>query len=151
MFETLRRSVPAVETFENSSDRNILEEAARHIYHLSDEGRELEKGVMRLRVENLRLRLSQLAPGSPNEAALSAQLAAAESAYEAFENDPDQYPSGPSDDTTEGSSPLSDPSAIGPSPGEADVDDGVGVSATSSTTGSNGTESKDGVLTVLYS
>jgi hypothetical protein len=86
MFEALRRSVPAVETMDSTSDRHILMEAAQHIHQLADEGRDLERGVMQLRIENLRLRLSQVAPDSSAAAALSAQLSAALCASEAVES-----------------------------------------------------------------
>ena len=82
MFEALRRSVPAVEGQESSSDRQILVEAARHIYQLSNEGRDLERNVMQLRLENLRLRLLQTSPEDPQHLALAAQLAETQSNLE---------------------------------------------------------------------
>eukprot|EP00047_Mylnosiga_fluctuans_P002987 m.226868 g.226868 ORF g.226868 m.226868 type:complete len:505 (+) comp11496_c0_seq1:163-1677(+) len=86
MFESLRRCVPAVEAMDSTSDRHILVEAAQHIKSLTEEGRELERGVVQLRIENLRLRLSQVPADSSAAAALSAQLAAAMCAAEAVES-----------------------------------------------------------------
>lgn len=155
MFETLRKSVPAVEVFENSSDRHILEEAARHIHQLTDEGRELEKGVMRLRVENLQLKLANLPPGSPASQSLTAQLAAAVAAYESCDISISPHRGGSfigEHESTEGSSPLSGLSPGGMSPPEAPhEDDGVGISTAASSNGCQlaPPEHKDDLMSLL--
>ena len=57
LFDNLRKNVPAVESQEGTSDRQILVEAAHHIEDLELEEKQSEEQVLMLRLENLRLRL----------------------------------------------------------------------------------------------
>eukprot|EP00050_Salpingoeca_kvevrii_P007555 m.297017 g.297017 ORF g.297017 m.297017 type:complete len:460 (+) comp13503_c0_seq1:288-1667(+) len=57
LFEGLRKAVPAVEGQESTSDRQILLEAAKHIDFLSQQGKEFEEELVRLRIDNLKLKM----------------------------------------------------------------------------------------------
>jgi uncharacterized membrane protein YgaE (UPF0421/DUF939 family) len=75
LFEQLRKSVPAIESQEGTSDRQILVEAARHVETLQVESRTLEDDLIRLKLENLKLKMqSSEAPERPQLQAQQAQL-----------------------------------------------------------------------------
>ena len=58
LFEQLRKSVPAIESQEGTSDRQILVEAARHVETLQVEGQGLEDELIHLKLENLKLKMA---------------------------------------------------------------------------------------------
>lgn len=60
LFEQLRHTVPTTISQEGTSDREILQEAAKYIDQLHDEAKDLEQGLANLQIENLQLRLRQL-------------------------------------------------------------------------------------------
>ena len=53
----MRRSVPAVVSIEGSSDRQILMEAVQHIDQLTLEEFELKENILKLRIDNLTLKI----------------------------------------------------------------------------------------------
>eukprot|EP00045_Choanoeca_perplexa_P004962 m.42080 g.42080 ORF g.42080 m.42080 type:complete len:455 (-) comp12855_c0_seq1:1095-2459(-) len=73
LFEQLRKSVPAIESQEGTSDRQILVEAARHVETLQVESRTLEDDLIRLKLENLKLKMETSAASDHSQ--LQAQQA----------------------------------------------------------------------------
>ena len=78
LFQTLRRLVPATEGLETPSDRQILLEAAAHLDALAAEQQRLQERVIRLRIENLQLRVASRASAESPESPESAQSAQAD-------------------------------------------------------------------------
>eukprot|EP00730_Choanoeca_flexa_P002439 TRINITY_DN11053_c0_g1_i1.p1 TRINITY_DN11053_c0_g1~~TRINITY_DN11053_c0_g1_i1.p1 ORF type:complete len:452 (+),score=102.59 TRINITY_DN11053_c0_g1_i1:469-1824(+) len=57
LFEALRKSVPAIESQEGTSDRQILVEATREAETLKAESRSIDEELLKLKMENVRLRM----------------------------------------------------------------------------------------------